>query len=65
MGTFRELKEFERNFDAMNVAELEDWKSYWTRHAQQLAPKVRCSTSLPLEGKRTGNFEAIKQPLTL
>jgi len=41
MGTFRELKEFERNFDAMNVAELEDWKSYWTRHAQQLAPKVR------------------------
>ncbi len=41
MGTFRELEEFERNFDSMDVAELERWKSYWTRHAQQLAPKVR------------------------
>lgn len=41
MGTFRELEEFERNCDSMDVAELERWKSYWTRHAQQLAPKVR------------------------
>ena len=41
MGTFHELEEFERNFEAMDVAELERWKTYWTRHAQQLAPKVR------------------------
>jgi hypothetical protein len=41
MSTFRELKESERNFDAMNAAELERWKSYWARHAQRLAPKVR------------------------
>src|SRR5437763_7549479 len=41
MGTFHELEEFERTFDAMTVGELEWWKWYWTRHAQQLAPKVR------------------------
>jgi hypothetical protein len=41
MGTFHELEEFERNFDTMGVAELERWKWYWTRHAQQLAPKIR------------------------
>ena len=41
MGKFRELEEFERNFDAMDVAALEMWKWYWTRHAQQLTPKAR------------------------
>src|SRR5690349_23491946 len=41
MGTFRELEEFERRFNAMDVAELERWKCYWTRHANQLAPKIR------------------------
>jgi hypothetical protein len=41
MGKFHELEEFERTFDAMGVGELEWWKWYWTRHAQQLAPKVR------------------------
>jgi hypothetical protein len=41
MSTFRELKEFERNFATMTVAELERWRDYWTRHAEQLAPKAR------------------------
>ena len=41
MGTFRELKEFESNFDTMDFGELKRWKSYWARHAQQLAPKAR------------------------
>lgn len=41
MGKFRELAEYESRFDAMDVAELEVWKWYWTRHANQLAPKAR------------------------
>ena len=41
MGKFHELEEFERRFDSMDVPELEHWRAYWTRHAQQLAPKVR------------------------
>ena len=41
MNGFRELEEFERCFDTMNVVELKRWKAYWTLHAQQLAPKVR------------------------
>ena len=41
MSTFRQLKEFERNFATMTVAELERWKGYWTSHAEQLAPKAR------------------------
>src|SRR5687767_12509632 len=41
MGTFHELVEFERRFDAMDVEELKRWKWYWTRHAQHLAPKAR------------------------
>ena len=35
------MKEPAISRDTMDVAELERWKSYWTRHAQQLAPKVR------------------------
>lgn len=41
MSQFRALKEFERRFDSMSVAELKRWKIYWTQHAQLLAPKVR------------------------
>jgi hypothetical protein len=41
MRTFRELKEFESHFATMTIAELERWKEYWTRHAEQLAPKAR------------------------
>lgn len=41
MRQFRELIDFERRFDEMEVAELEHWKDYWTRHAQGLAPKIR------------------------
>jgi hypothetical protein len=41
MGKFHELEEFERTFDAMGVGELKWWKWYWTRHAEQLSPKVR------------------------
>jgi hypothetical protein len=41
MGKFRKLDEFERTFDTMGVGELKWWKSYWTRHAEQLSPKVR------------------------
>jgi hypothetical protein len=52
MGTFGKLEEFERTFDAMTVAELERWRSYWMRHAQQLAPKVR-----KLEMKRVYDIE--------
>lgn len=41
MGKFHGLEEYERRFDAMDVAELERWKWYWTRHANQLAPRAR------------------------
>ena len=41
MSQFHQLKDFERRFDTMAVDELRQWKEYWTRHAQQLAPKVR------------------------
>jgi hypothetical protein len=41
MSQFRELRDFERRFDSMDVAELKRWKTYWTQHAQLLAPKVR------------------------
>ena len=41
MGKFRELEEFERRFDTMDVAELKRWKTYWTLHAQKFVPKLR------------------------
>ena len=41
MATFQALKDFERRFDTMDVEELKRWKTYWTQHAQGLAPKVR------------------------
>jgi len=41
MSRFQKLDDFERRFDTMAVDELKQWKDYWTRHAQQLAPKVR------------------------
>ena len=41
MSRFKTLVDFERRFDTMGVDELARWKEYWTRHAQQLAPKVR------------------------
>ncbi len=41
MSRFQALEDFERRFDTMEVDELQQWKKYWTQHAQQLAPKVR------------------------
>jgi hypothetical protein len=41
MSQFHQLKDFEQRFETMGVEELRQWKEYWTRHAQQLAPKVR------------------------
>jgi hypothetical protein len=41
MSQFRDLRDFERRFDSMEVAELKRWRTYWTRHAELLAPKVR------------------------
>jgi hypothetical protein len=41
MGKFRQLEDFERRFETMSVDELHRWKSYWTKHAQTLKPKVR------------------------
>jgi hypothetical protein len=41
MAQFKELREFERRFEAMEVDELNRWKAYWTQHAQHLAPKIR------------------------
>jgi len=41
MSRFQALQDFERRFETMGVDELKQWKEYWTRHAQQLAPKVR------------------------
>ena len=41
MGRFRENDEFKKRFDTMGVEELRSWKTYWTQHAQHLAPKIR------------------------
>ena len=41
MDKFKQLEEFERNFEKMGIEELRRWQSYWTQHAQFLAPKVR------------------------
>jgi len=41
MSQFWELRDFERRVDTMSVDELKRWQTYWTRHAQGLAPKVR------------------------
>ncbi|GAB3031858.1 hypothetical protein GCM10027285_13330 [Oleiagrimonas citrea] len=41
MSRFRELDDFNRRFDSMEVDELKRWKKYWTQHAQHLGPKVR------------------------
>jgi hypothetical protein len=41
MSRFQKLDDFEKRFDKMGVDELKRWKDYWSRHAQQLAPKVR------------------------
>ncbi|HEX3988560.1 MAG TPA: hypothetical protein VHZ30_03955 [Verrucomicrobiae bacterium] len=35
------MQDFERRFDVMTVSELKRWKTYWTQHAQGLAPKIR------------------------
>lgn len=43
MVQFNELRDFERRFETMSVAELKNWKIYWTKHAQQLASKIRKS----------------------
>jgi hypothetical protein len=41
MAQFYKLQDFERRFDVMTVSELKRWKTYWTQHAQGLAPKIR------------------------
>lgn len=41
MGKFKELEEFERRFEKIDLAELRRWKAYWIQHAQNLAPKIR------------------------
>jgi len=41
MSRFQTLNDFERRFETMGVEELKQWKTYWTQHAQGLAPKVR------------------------
>ena len=41
MGTFKQLEDFEKRFDAMDALELARWRAYWVAHAQNLAPKVR------------------------
>lgn len=41
MAYFYKLRDFEKRFDTMGVEELKRWKTYWTYHAQQLAPKIR------------------------
>jgi hypothetical protein len=41
MAYFYKLRDFEKRFDTMGVEELKQWKTYWTQHAQGLAPKVR------------------------
>jgi hypothetical protein len=41
MSNYRQLEEFERNFEKLGVGELRGWKKYWLQHAEHLAPKVR------------------------
>jgi hypothetical protein len=41
MTRFRELDEFEARFPEMDLAELRRWRTYWARHAELLAPRVR------------------------
>ena len=41
MSRFAKLQDFERRFETMRVDELKRWRTYWTQHAQGLAPKVR------------------------
>jgi len=41
MSRFAKLQDFERRFETMSVDELKRWQTYWTQHAQGLAPKVR------------------------
>ena len=41
MSRFAKLQDFERRFDTMSVDELKRWQTYWTQHAQGLAPKIR------------------------
>jgi len=41
MSRSAKLQEFERRFDTMSVDELKGWQTYWTQHAQGLAPKIR------------------------
>jgi len=41
MAYFTKLRDFEKRFDTMSVAELKRWKIYWTEHAQQLQPKIQ------------------------
>ena len=41
MTRFSKLEEFENDFESMDVRELQRWKDYWTKHAEQLQAKVR------------------------
>lgn len=41
MGKFHELEEFERRFDSMDSAELQRWRAYWTKYAQQFVRNAR------------------------
>lgn len=41
MTRFSKLEEFENRFESMDIRELRRWKDYWTKHAEQLQPKVR------------------------
>jgi hypothetical protein len=41
MSSFRELRDFEKRFPNMDIPELKKWATYWSHHAEGLAPKVR------------------------
>jgi hypothetical protein len=41
MSSFSELRDFEKRFPNMDIPELKKWATYWTHHAEGLAPKVR------------------------
>jgi hypothetical protein len=65
MASFQALKDFERRFETMSVKVLKQLKTYWTEHAQCLAPKVRkqaMKRAYDIEkaiGKRSGIMPAI------
>jgi len=41
VAIFRELKDFERRFETMDLGELKRWKKYWIQHAEGLSSKVK------------------------